>query len=313
CTEKTGVIMPLDKSYLEYPHRSYGMDHDRYDWSMLTDRKDVNWPNGKKLALWVNVSLQFFPLDQKGVPVKPQGGMIMPYPDLRHYSLRDYGNRVGIYRLLKAFDKYGVKSTYAVNAELAKRVPYLMAELKERGVEMLGHGWNMDTIHHNNMEDEAGIISESLEVLSRYSSQEITGWLSPGRFESDKTPEYLADAGIKYFCDWVNDDMPYNFRTDNGPLLAMPLSKELEDQFVLLSNLHSESSYGDQIKDAADMLITEAYEQGGRMLALSLHPWMMGQPHRIKVLEDILDYLMSKEEVWSTSASEILEHWQNQQ
>ena len=289
------------------------MDHDRYDWSMLTDRKDVNWPNGKKLALWVNVSLQFFPLDQKGVPVKPQGGMIMPYPDLRHYSLRDYGNRVGIYRLLKAFDKYGVKSTYAVNAELAKRVPYLMAELKERGVEMLGHGWNMDTIHHNNMEDEAGIISESLEVLSRYSSQEITGWLSPGRFESDKTPEYLADVGIKYFCDWVNDDMPYNFRTDNGPLLAMPLSKELEDQFVLLSNLHSESSYGDQIKDAADMLITEAYEQGGRMLALSLHPWMMGQPHRIKVLEDILDYLMSKEEVWSASANEILEHWQNQQ
>ena len=305
--------MPLDKSYLEYPHRSYGMDHDRYDWSMLTDRKDVNWPNGKKLALWVNVSLQFFPLDQKGVPVKPQGGMIMPYPDLRHYSLRDYGNRVGIYRLLKAFDKYGVKSTYAVNAELAKRVPYLMAALKERGVEMLGHGWNMDTIHHNNMEDEAGIISESLEVLSRYSSQEITGWLSPGRFESDKTPEYLADVGIKYFCDWVNDDMPYNFRTDNGPLLAMPLSKELEDQFVLLSNLHSESSYGDQIKDAADMLITEAYEQGGRMLALSLHPWMMGQPHRIKVLEDILDYLMSKEEVWSASANEILEHWQNQQ
>ena len=305
--------MPLDKSYLEYPHRSYGMDHDRYDWSMLTDRKDVNWPNGKKLALWVNVSLQFFPLDQKGVPVKPQGGMIMPYPDLRHYSLRDYGNRVGIYRLLKAFDKYGVKSTYAVNAELAKRVPYLMAALKERGVEMLGHGWNMDTIHHNNMEDEAGIISESLEVLSKYSSKEITGWLSPGRFESDKTPEYLADVGIKYFCDWVNDDMPYNFRTDNGPLLAMPLSKELEDQFVLLSNLHSESSYGDQIKDAADMLITEAYEQGGRMLALSLHPWMMGQPHRIKVLEDILDYLMSKEEVWSASANEILEHWQNQQ
>ncbi|MDG1707161.1 MAG: hypothetical protein P8H03_00275, partial [Emcibacteraceae bacterium] len=147
--------MPLDKPYLEYPHRSHGMDHDRYDWSMLTDRKAVNWPNGKKLALWVNVSLQFFPLDQKGVPIKPPGGMTMPYPDLRHYSLRDYGNRVGIYRLLKAFDKYGVNATYAVNAELAKRVPYLMAALKERGVELLGHGWNMDTIHHNDMDDEA--------------------------------------------------------------------------------------------------------------------------------------------------------------
>ncbi|MDG1995523.1 MAG: polysaccharide deacetylase family protein [Emcibacteraceae bacterium] len=305
--------MPLDKSYLEYPHRSHGMDHDRYDWSMLTDRKAVNWPNGKKLALWVNVSLQFFPLDQKGVPIKPPGGMTMPYPDLRHYSLRDYGNRVGIYRLLKAFDKYGVNATYAVNAELAKRVPYLMAALKERGVELLGHGWNMDTIHHNDMDDEADIIKKSLETLSQYSSQEITGWLSPGRFESNKTPEYLADAGVKYFCDWVNDDMPYEFRTKSGPLTAMPLSNELEDRFILLSNLHSEQSYGDQIKDAADMLISEAHEQGGRVLGLSLHPWMMGQPHRIRVLEDILDYLMSKEEVWSASASEILAHWQNQQ
>ena len=305
--------MPLDKSYLEYPHRSHGMDHDRYDWSMLTDRKAVNWPNGKKLALWVNVSLQFFPLDQKGVPIKPPGGMTMPYPDLRHYSLRDYGNRVGIYRLLKAFDKYGVNATYAVNAELAKRVPYLMAALKERGVELLGHGWNMDTIHHNDMDDEADIIKKSLETLSQYSSQEITGWLSPGRFESNKTPEYLADAGVKYFCDWVNDDMPYEFRTQSGPLTAMPLSNELEDRFILLSNLHSEQSYGDQIKDAADMLISEAHEQGGRVLGLSLHPWMMGQPHRIRVLEDILDYLMSKEEVWSASASEILAHWQNQQ
>jgi len=305
--------VPLDKSYLEYPHRSHGMDHDRYDWSMLTDRKAVNWPNGKKLALWINVSLQFFPLDQKGVPIKPPGGMTMPYPDLRHYSLRDYGNRVGIYRLLKAFDKYGVNATYAVNAELAKRVPYLMAALKERGVELMGHGWNMDTIHHNDMDDEADIIKKSLETLSRYSSQEITGWLSPGRFESDKTPEHLVDAGVKYFCDWVNDDMPYEFRSQSGPLTAMPLSNELEDRFILLSNLHSEQSYGDQIKDAADMLISEAHEQGGRVLGLSLHPWMMGQPHRIKVLEDILEYLMSKEEVWSASASEILAHWQNQQ
>ena len=100
--------MPLDKSYLEYPKRLYGMDHDRYDWEMLTDRKKVIWPDNKKLALWVNVSLQFFPLNQKGIPTKPPGGMTMPYPDLRHFSLRDYGNRVGIYRMLRTFDKYRV-------------------------------------------------------------------------------------------------------------------------------------------------------------------------------------------------------------
>ncbi len=305
--------MPLDRSYLEYTERSYGMDHERYDWSMLTDRKAVSWPGDKKLALWVNVSLQFFPLDQKGVPVKPPGGMTMPYPDLRHYSLRDYGNRVGIYRLLKAFDKYGVNATYAVNGELAERTPYLMAALKDRGAELLGHGWNMDTIHYNDMEGEADVIKKSIEALLRYATDDVKGWLSPGRYEGDKTPEALKAAGIEYFCDWVNDDMPYVFRTDNGPLTAMPLSNELEDRFILLSNLHSEQSYGEQIKDAADMLIAEAKEQGGRVLGLSLHPWMMGQPHRIGVLEDVLEYLMDKEEVWSASASEILSHWRNQQ
>ena len=305
--------MPLDKSYLEYPNRSYGMDHNRYDWEMLTDRKKVKWPDHKKLALWVNVSLQFFPLNQKGIPIKPPGGMTMPYPDLRHFSLRDYGNRVGVYRMLKAFDKFGVEATYSVNGELAKRIPYLMSSLKEREVELLGHGWNMDTIHHNEMENEADIVKRTIDTISKYANNDITGWLSPGRYESDQTPELLKSAGIEHFCDWVNDDMPYEFRTDFGPLTAMPLSNELEDRFILLSNLHSEQSYAEQIKDAADLLINEAEEQGGRMLGLSLHPWMMGQPHRIGILEDILDYLMSREEIWSASASEILSHWRKQQ
>lgn len=307
--------MPLDKSYLEYPERSHGMDHDRYDWSMLSDRKSINWPNGKKLALWVNVSLQFFPLDQKGVPIKIPGGMTMPYPDLRHFSLRDYGNRVGIYRLIKAFDKYNVRATYAVNGELAQRAPYLMETIRDRGAEIIAHGWNMDTIHHNGLSpaEELDIIKKSLDVLSKYSEADITGWLSPGRLEGNKTPDVLAEAGIKYFCDWVNDDMPYHFRTDNGPLTAMPLSNELEDKFVLMTNLHSEQSYADQIKDAADMLLGEAEKQGGRILALSLHPWMVGQPHRIKVLEDVLEYLMSMEDVWSASAGDIMQHWQSQQ
>jgi peptidoglycan/xylan/chitin deacetylase (PgdA/CDA1 family) len=305
--------MPLDKSYLEYPKRLYGMDHDRYDWEMLTDRKKVIWPDNKKLALWVNVSLQFFPLNQKGIPTKPPGGMTMPYPDLRHFSLRDYGNRVGIYRMLRTFDKYRVEATYAVNGELARRIPYLMSTLKDRKVELLGHGWNMDTIHHNGMGNEADIIKRTIDTLSKYAAKNITGWLSPGRYESHQTPELLKSSGIEYFCDWVNDDMPYEFRTDFGPLTAMPLSNELEDRFILLSNLHSEQSYAEQIKDAADLLIKEAEDQGGRILGLSLHPWMMGQPHRIGTLEDILEYLMSRKEVWSASASEILSHWRNQQ
>jgi peptidoglycan/xylan/chitin deacetylase (PgdA/CDA1 family) len=307
--------MSLDSNYFDYPHRSPGMDHDRYEWSMLAQRPKVQWPNGKTLALWVNVNLQFFPLDQKGVPFKVPGGMTMPYPDLRHFSLRDYGNRVGIFRMLKAFDRYGVTPTFAVNAELAQRVPYLLNVIKDRGNEILCHGWNMDSLHYGgqSLEEEQELVKQSLDTLRQLSGQDVNGWLSPARNESENTPELLAQHGINYFCDWVNDDMPYRFNTANGPLTSMPLSNELDDTFILMNNQHSEQSYADQICDACDFLIQEANDQGGRILSLNLHPWMLGQPHRIGKLEQVLEYIMCKEQVWTTSAGEILECFNAQQ
>ncbi len=138
----------LPGDYLHYPQRSYGMDHQRYDWSMLHERKPVRWPQGKSLALWVNVSLQFYPLDQRGVPFKVPGGMTMPYPDLRHYTLRDYGNRVGVFRCMEALARHSVEATYAINGRLATRYPYLMDAVAETGAEVLAHGWDMDSLHY---------------------------------------------------------------------------------------------------------------------------------------------------------------------
>ncbi|MDO6560499.1 polysaccharide deacetylase family protein [Paraglaciecola chathamensis] len=305
--------MALDKSYLEYSHRSHGMDHDRYDWSMLTDRPKITWPDGKKLALWVNVPLQFFPLDQKGEPFKIQGGMTMPYPDLRHFSLRDYGNRVGIFRFLKAFDKYGVTPTFAMNTQLAKRNPYLLNTIKERGNEVMCHGMHMDALHYGGQDKqlETQLIQDSVNQLRELTEQNITGWLSPGRNESENTPELLAANGIEYFCDWVNDDMPYRFKTDKGNLWAMPLSNELDDAFIMLNNLQSEDSYAEQMIDACDFLLKEANHSGGRILCLNIHPWMLGQPHRIGALEQVLEYVMSQD-VYSASASDILQAFTSQ-
>jgi len=306
--------MALDKEHLEYPSRRYGMDHDRYDWSMLSQRKPITWPNNKKLAVWVNVPLEFFPLNQQGIPFKVPGGMTMPYPDLRHFSLRDYGNRVGIFRFLKAFDKYEVTPTFAMNTELAKRNPYLLSIIKERRNEIICHGMHMDAIHYGGQDKqvEADLVKTSLDQLRALSGQAITGWLSPARNESENTPELLAENGIKYFCDWVNDDMPYTFKTQNGPLWAMPLSNELDDTMIMSNNLHSEESYAEQIIDACDYLIKEAHIQGGRILALNIHPWMLGQPHRIAALERVLDYVMAQD-VWSASASNILSLFEAQQ
>ena len=305
--------MALDKSYLEYSHRSHGMDHDRYDWSMLTDRPKITWPDGKKLALWVNVPLQFFPLDQKGEPFKIQGGMTMPYPDLRHFSLRDYGNRVGIFRFLKAFDKYGVTPTFAMNTQLAKRNPYLLSTIKERGNEVMCHGMHMDALHYGGQDKqlETQLVQDSVNQLRELAEQNITGWLSPGRNESENTPELLAANGIEYFCDWVNDDMPYRFKTNKGNLWAMPLSNELDDAFIMLNNLHSEDSYAEQMIDACDFLLKEANHSGGRILSLNIHPWMLGQPHRIGALEQVLEYVMSQD-VYSASASDILQAFTSQ-
>ena len=307
--------MALDREHLEYPERSYGMDHDRYDWSLLSQRKPVTWPEGKRLALWVNVGLQFYPLDQQGKPFAVPGGMTMPYPDLRHFSLRDYGNRVGIYRFLQAFDRYSVVPTFAVNTELAERAPYLLQRILERGDEIICHGWNMDSLHYGGQprEEEAELVRRSLERLRALSGQPVRGWISPARNESEHTPELLAANGVRYFCDWVNDDMPYPFRTAHGPLTALPLSTELEDRFVVMNNFHSEQSWCEQVCDACDMLLAEAETQGGRLLAISLHPWLIGQPHRIGWLEAVLEHISGRDGVWNAQASEIVDSWRAQQ
>jgi peptidoglycan/xylan/chitin deacetylase (PgdA/CDA1 family) len=307
--------MAMDKAYLDYPQRRYGMDHDRYEWSMLAQRRPVTWPDGKRLALWVNVCLQFFPLNQRGKPFAPPGGMSMPYPDLRHFTLRDYGNRVGIYRCLRALDRFGVTPTFALNARLAERTPYLMGLLRERGDEIACHGWHMDALHYGGQDpaEEAGLVSRSLDRLRELSGQAVTGWLSPARNESPQTPELLAANGVEWFADWVNDDMPYHFRTDKGSLWAMPLSNELEDRFILMNNGHSETSYVEQIRDACDFLFAESETQGGRILALNIHPWLLGQPHRIGYLEAVLADVSAREDVWSAGASEILTAFAAQQ
>lgn len=308
--------MALDAEHLKYPRRAYGMDHDRYEWSMLSERPKITWPDGKPLALWVNVCLQFYPLNQKGIPFTVPGGMTMPYPDLRHFSLRDYGNRVGIYRFLKAFDRYGIRPSFAVNAALTERAPGLLRDITNRGDEIIGHGLHMDALHYGgqDIDQERELVADSIAALRAVSASPVTGWLSPARNESENTPELLVDNDIEYFCDWVNDDMPYRFQTANGGLWAMPLSNELEDRFVLMNNQHSEQSWLEQISDACDFLLQEAEQSGsGRILALNLHPWLLGQPHRIGKLEQALEYISKKKEVFNAPPAELLQHFTAQQ
>jgi allantoinase len=306
--------MALDQTHLGYPKRRYGMDHERYDWSMLSARPRVSWPSAKPLAVWINVSLQHFPMNPSSKFRLP-GSMTMPYPDLRHFTLRDYGNRVGIYRFLRAFDSHGIRPSFAINAELALRYPVLMRDIRARGDEVLGHSWSMDTPHVGGLalEDERLVVQRALATLRELSGQSVRGWLSPGKLQSPNTPELLKAEGIEFFADWVNDELPYRFRTANGDLWNLPLATEIEDRFVVMDNLHAEASWAEQVIDAFELLLAEAREQGGRLLTLSLHPWVMGQPHRIKHLESVLAHIAASSEVWQAAPGEIIDVFAAQQ
>ncbi|HEY1130242.1 MAG TPA: polysaccharide deacetylase family protein [Roseateles sp.] len=306
--------MALDPIHLQYAMRRHGMDHDRYAWSMLTDRPAVRWPGDKPLAVWVNVSLQHFPMNP-AAKVKLPGSMTMPHPDLRHFTLRDYGNRVGIWRFLDAFSRFAIQPSFAINAELAQRYPALMDAIRARGDEVLGHSWSMDTPHHGGLDiaTERATVQQSLAVLREASGQPVRGWLSPGKLQSTHTPELLKAEGVEYFADWVNDELPYRFRTAEGELWNLPLATEIEDRFVVMDNLHDEDSWARQVIDAFELLLAEGREQGGRLLTLSLHPWVMGQPHRVKHLETVLAHIAASTEVWQVAPGQIIEAFAAQQ
>ena len=300
---------PAASGPLDYPNRRYGNDHDRYSWSMLTDRAPVVWPNEAKLALYVVVPLQFFPLNPTGKPVKVAGNMTMPYPDLRHFTLRDYGNRVGIHRVLRELDAASVKPTFAVNTRLFERNPLLREQIVARGDEVMCHSWSMDTVHAGGLDEDAEreLVQRSLGRLRELTGQPVTGWLSPGKLESPNTLDLIAAEGVEYVSDWVNDELPYRYNTASGELWSMPLSTEISDTFTLVDNLHAESSWADQVCDAADLLHAEATASGGgRILTLTLTPWLVGQPHRIKHVRRVLEHVTSLPDVWSAPGSEIL-------
>ncbi len=301
--------MTLPKDHLEYRTRRYGMDHDRYGWSMLEDRPKLLWPDGRALALWINLCVEHFPLNPAGAGFKAPGAMSMPYPDLRHYTLRDYGNRVGVYRILDALQRYGLTASLAVNAELVGRYPALMQALAATDYEWLGHGWNMDSVHYEGMDAfvECALIADSLAALRTLTPFPIRGWLSPARSQSVQTTKLLAQAGIGWCADWVNDELPYH----QDSIISLPLSLELEDRFVVMENLHAEGEWAQQVMDACDFMLEEAGRTGhGRVLALNLHAWVMGQPHRIGHLEQVFAYLAANAQgLWNVAPSRIVDHW----
>jgi len=307
--------MSLPDDYTTYPHRREGYDHDLYPWSNMHERAAVAWPKGS-VAVWLCVSLEWFPITPDG-PFKAPGHMVTPYPDYRHYTVRDYGSRVGVWRMLDAFKAAGVKASFATNAAIAERYPELIQAVMADGHEIIAHSTDMNgTITSELSKDaESALIADSLSRIEAASGVRPTGWHSIARSQSFNTLDLLAEHGLKYTCDWVNDELPY--RMNNG-VVNLPLNTELSDRMIVATQQHSAEGWAQMMRDSFDWLAAEAkgtaYARGGgRMLPMQLTPYIMGLPYRIGALEDLLADFAGREDAWFATGAQIVSEWEKQQ
>ncbi|HET9427367.1 MAG TPA: polysaccharide deacetylase family protein [Allosphingosinicella sp.] len=303
--------MSLDPSYLEYPKRRKGMDHDLYEASSLPQRRPITWPDNRNVAVSLLVNLEWFPITPTDKPFRAPGHMQTPYPDFRHYTAREYGTRIGYYRLLDAFRRLGLKVTVAANAAIATRYPSIIEDTLADGHEIIAHSTDMNGTIATGVseEEERALIVEARDVLSRAIGRAPRGWQSIARSQSWNTPRLLVEEGFDHMCDWVNDDLPYLASTKAGSIVSVPFNHELSDRQIIGVQQQSIDSLKQQLSDAFEWLDHEATQYGGRVLPLTLTPYIIGLPYRMDVFEELLTWLSDQPTAWFATSSELVDAW----
>lgn len=286
--------------------RKLGQDHPHYDWSPIVRRAPLRWPNNARVALAVIVNLEHWdwqaPPDEPGAPAGPFR------PDLATYSMHEYGNRVGVFRVLRILDKYGIKPTIAMDKAVADHYPFLVRECQRRGLEIIAHGLTARRTIHVKMpvDVERAYIRDSIEAVAKATGKRPVGWLSPGFQESVNTPGLLAVEGIQYVCDWSNDEQPYRMKVPQGELFSVGVDLDLDDDFIHMTGRKLIDEYRQIIEDTFDGLYRDG-AKNGRVMVINLHPWIMGQPWRSKYLDRALSHINRSSGIWKASGHEIVE------
>jgi allantoinase len=286
-------------------HDAPMLPRQRTDYSAIVDRPPLRLPGRARLVLWPIVNLEVWdigrPMPRQVLPA-PTGASLLP--DVPHWSWHEYGMRVGVWRFFDLFRARGIKPTLAINARVCEDYVRVAEEARREAWEFMGHAYDQMPIHkHENQRD---MINRSMDILERFTGKRPLGWLGPGLTQTYETPELLAEAGVKYIGDWVYDDEPDIIRTANGPLVTLPYTVELNDIAMMIVQHHESDYLLRRAIDAFDRLYAEG-EHRAKVMAVAIHPYISGQPHRIKYLEAIYDYAAKFDGVLHWNGEQILE------
>jgi allantoinase len=282
--------------------------HGRYPYSPITERRPYDWPGGKRLAFYIGLNLEWFSFGEGlGAELAPGG----PPPDVLNYSWRDYGNRVGVFRLAELFGELKLPVSLLVNAAMIEQAPQAVAAFP--GAEIVGHGRSNSERQGTLSEtDERALIAETTAALKRHSGQRPRGWLGPWISQSPATPDLLQEAGYTYLLDWCHDDQPVWMKTRKGRILSVPYPQELNDIPQIVARKREGADFADMIVDAFEVMHAECAERP-LVMGIALHPYVVGWPHRFKHLARALKHVLRKgdDKVWFTTAGEIAAHVQS--
>jgi allantoinase len=283
---------------------------ERISYSPITERPALKLPDGKRMAVWVIVNVEEWDANMpmpRTVLTPPAGGS--PSPDIPNWAWHEYGNRVGFWRLLKAFDDFKIPGVLAINGAALAAYPAIVNAAQERHWEFMGHGFTQRNMQK--VENEREDIRETADVIEKATGKRPRGWLGPGLTETWETPDLLKQEGYDYVADWVLDDQPVWLKTTTTPIVNIPYTQECNDVAMMLIQHHKASEYRDRAVDQFDQLYADA-RHSARVMALVVHPYIMGAPHRLKYFRGALAHIRAHSDVVFWTGEQILDWYLGQ-
>lgn len=285
------------------------MDNSLYNYSPIVDRPHVSWPNGARVAFYIGLNVEHFELGKPSTSIWE--GTAQLQPDPLNHGWRDYGPRVGIWRMIESFDRHGVRPSVLLNSDAAVHYPQIVEAGRQRNWAWLAHGKTNSLLHTDMAPDEElRFLENVLATIEKSTGQRPHGWMGPGLTETFETPKILSRLGLSYILDWTADDQPFELNVPG--MISVPYSVELNDLMLFGSSGLTGDEFFRTVVDQFDQLYADG-AASGRVMALALHPFVTGQAFRAKYLDKALGYIASHKGVWLTTSDEIAAHYRTTQ